>query len=192
MKTSLVFLLLGLVAYATPSSAQAIDASTKVPEVETTWPGIVFQIPEVVRIADHRLLMTVVIRAMPSAPAETLIGSPGTRPNNPTANDLLAPLIPTPFSLAGGVITEESTQIQYPQLAPEPHGLVYRPSTILCSLAPGQATYLTIQFAVPPPPKPDKDGKIPFQYISVLLPRAKEPVAHLLVPPVSLNPAAHL
>lgn len=177
--------MLCLIGFCLPAWSQNSGASSasKMPEVESTWPGILMQIPEIKRIPGNRLLFAVCLTATAKAPATTLIGTLGAYPPNATEAERLMPLIPTPYSLEGSIMTEERTQQKYEMLAPDPKGPNYRPSVILGSLSPGQCLYLTVQFPVPPPPPPDNNGYVPKQTVSILLPMAKGPIIHIVVPP---------
>jgi hypothetical protein len=153
------------------------------PEVESTWPGILMQIPEFKRIPGNRLLFVVRLIATAKAPATTFIGIPGVRSPDASEAERLMPVLPTPFSLQGSIMTEERTQQKYEMLAPDPKGPGCLPSDSLGSLSPGQALYMTIQFPIPPPPPPDNNGYVPKQTVSILLPKAKGPIIHIVVPP---------
>jgi len=177
--------LLCLIGFCLPAWGQNSGASSasQVPEVESTWPGILMQIPELKRIPGNRLLFAVCLTATAKAPATTFIGIPGVRPPNASAVELLVPVVPTPYSLEGSIMTEELTQQKYEVLAPAPKGPNYRPSVILGSLSPRQALYMSIQFPAPPPPPPDSSGHVPKQTVSILLPRAEGPLIHIVIPP---------
>ncbi|CAN5821442.1 hypothetical protein BH09VER1_BH09VER1_47130 [soil metagenome] len=169
----------------------AIGQETKPIEVETTWPGIVYQLIRVQRIAADRLLVGVKIVAKPSAPKSgTLIGVKVPIPTGASPEDIAAGRYePMAFSLSAAKMTEEKTGQEYPALAPSPSGQQYIPGEILTTLVPGRAEILTVQFAAPPPPVDESGapakGK---QTVSILLPNAKEPFAKVALPAILANP----
>ena len=183
MKRILVLLMAGIWAPLLAQTANQPPPEPKVPSVTTEWPGVLMKIPEVKRIGGNRLLLVVQIFATDAAPAGTLIGTPAVQDPNASAEDKMRPLVASPFSLQGSMMTEEHTLQKFPMLAQDPHGPIYPSSVLLASVAPGQSVYLTIQFALPPPPPPDNTGKIPKQTISVLLPKATGPITGVVVPP---------
>jgi hypothetical protein len=184
--------ILCLIGFFVPAWGQnsGVPSASKVPEVESAWPGILMQIPEVKRIPGNRLLFAVRLMATAKAPASTLIGMPGVHPPGATEEELLALLPPTPFSLGGSTMIEERTQQKYEMMAPDPKGPSYRPGGVSGSLSPGQVLYMTIQFPAPPPPPPDKNGVVPKQTVSILLPKAQGPILHVVVPPETPSTSA--
>jgi hypothetical protein len=185
MKRALLFIVLA----ALPLQAwgDSPSSSSATPFVESTWPGIEFHIPEVKRIAGNHLLVVVALWASAKAPSSTLIGTPGAYPPNPTKEELTMPLIPTPFSLQGSTMIEDRTQQKYEMVPSAPKAPFYRPSSMLASISPRQTLYMTIQFLAPPPPPPDKNGIVPKQTVSILLPEAEGPVTKVVIPPPVLT-----
>ena len=183
--------ILCLIGFCLPAWSQnsGTSSASQVPEVESTWPGILMQIPELKRIPGNRLLFAVCLTATAKAPASTFIGIPGVRSPNASAAELLMSIVPSPFSLAGSIMADEQTQQKYEMLAPDPRGPNYRPGVILGSLSPGQSLYLTVQFPVPPPPPPDSSGHVPKQTVSILLPKAQGPITHIVIPPETSSPS---
>ena len=159
-------------------------APPKTPQVDSTWPGVKLEVPEVKRIEDNRLLVVVQVHATSRAPSVTLIGTPPPPPPaNPTPDQLLDVHVAIPYSITSATMTDDLSQKKFAPLGPDPHGQIYRPSTLLGSLGPNESIYLTVQFAVPPPPPPDKDGKIPKQTVSILLPNSSGPITGIVIPP---------
>lgn len=164
---------------------QTSETPPPLPVVDSTWPGIQMQIPEVKRVAGNRLLFVVQLVATAKAPPSTLIGTPSAFAPQATLEERATIPMPTPYSLQGSTMVEERTQRNYEMLAPDPKGPIYRPNIFMGTLSPGQSCYLTIQFAVPPPPPPDENGHVPKQTVSILLPKAQGPITHIVIPPAA-------
>ena len=162
------------------------------PEGETNWPGIHFQIMYLKRIQQNHLLVGVRLFATSQAPAGgTLIGSPVPIPANADPRDIAAGLYrPSPFTMESSVMTDELTQKAYPVVPSiAPPGHKYRPAVILETLAPGQSDTVTLQFEVPPPPPPPKPGDPPVkQTLSFLFTNAKGEIKNVPLPPASAAP----
>jgi len=139
-------------------------------------------IPEVKRIAGNRLLIVVELRALATAPASTLIGTPPVYPAHLTRKERKMDLPPAPFSLQGATMTEERTQEKYEMVRPSSKPPFYRASAILASLASGKSLFLTIQFPAPPPP-PTENGITAKQTVAILLPKAKGVISNVAIPP---------
>ncbi len=186
-----LFYLLCLAGFSVHAWAQApAPASSDFPEVGSTWPGIQMQILKVVRIPGNRLLVEVRLLASPKAPQVTMIGYPPVIPTDATKEELETGFGPSPYSLEVATMTDERTQQRYNALRPNPKGPYYLASVVLASLSPGQGQYMTVQFPVPPPPPPDDSGHVPKQMVSILLPKAKGPIAGVVIPPETPTPAA--
>jgi hypothetical protein len=170
--------------------AQSSQGAGAFAEVETTWPGVRFQLFRIERIPLNRLVVAVRIFATDKAPRSgTFLGTRTRIPANANREDIGMGLYdPKPFSLAGAVMIDEQSGQKYavlPSIAPV--GKQYLPSATLASLMPGQAEMLTIQFAIPPSPAGDEPQK---QTASFLFPEAKGPIAKVQIPPAaSVDPA---
>ncbi len=163
--------------------AQASQAAGGFPEVETTWPGVRFQLFRIERISFDRLVVAVRIFATDKAsPSGTFLGTRIPIPANADREDVGMGLYdPKPFSLAGAVMIDEQSGQRYPVLPSiAPVGKRYLPSVTLASLMPGQAEMLTVQFAIPPLSAADGSQK---QTVSFLFPQAKGPIAKVRIPP---------
>jgi len=169
---------------ALPSSLWAQQPPDILGEVDTTWPGIHFQIFHVERIVGNRVLIGVKVVATPQAP--TL----GTQISvqAPIPKDVDPSLVRfghygmAPFSLDKAVMTDERTKQAYPVVPSDPAGPHYLPGQMIGTLHPNEAEVMTIQFDVPPPP-PDGNGNIPKKIVSILLPNAKGPITRIEIPP---------
>jgi hypothetical protein len=168
--------------------AQAQRPSSSPPslgEVDTTWPGIRFQLLKVERIPPDRLLAVIRIVATRQAPASgTLIGTKVSVPANVTTQDLIsARYAPRAFSLSASEMIHEQTARKFPALPPlASAGRSYVSGEILRTLLPGQAAILTVQFALPPGVASAETG-VPKQTASFLLPNAKGPITKVPIPP---------
>jgi hypothetical protein len=153
-------------------------------EVETTWPGIRYQIFHIERMPQERLLIAVRIVATPQAPPSgTLIGVSVPIPADATKEDLLSGRYsPRPLSLASSEMIDEETKQKYRPLPPVTlAGRSLIPSVTLSSLRPGQAEVLSLQFAVPTV-RPSSDSATSKQTVSFVFPNAKGPITKVAVP----------
>jgi hypothetical protein len=156
--------------------------SGRFPEVETKWPGVRFQVFRIERNSLNRLVVAVRIVATDKAPPSgTFLGTKTPIPANASPADIGTGIYdPKPFSLAASEMIDDETRQKYFVLPPiAPPGLTYLPGTIVKSLLPGEATLLTIQFAIPPSPPGDENRK---QTVSFLFPNAKGPITNVLIP----------
>ena len=166
-----------------PLQAQKREARN-LGEVETTWPGIRYQIFRIERMPQDRLLVGVRIVATPQAPPSgTLIGVSVPIPANATREDLLSGrYAPRPLSLASSEMIDEETEQKYRPLPPVTlAGRPLLPSVTLSSLRPGQAEVLSLQFAVPAV-RPSPDQETSKQTVSFVFPNAKGPITKVPVP----------
>ena len=165
------------------AQAQSSKADGAFPEVETTWPGVRFQLFRIERIPFDRLVVAVRIFATDKAPRSgTFLGTRTPIPANAKSEDIDIGLYdPKPFSLAGAVMIDDQSGQKYPVLPSiAPVGKRFLPNATLASLMPGQAEMLTIQFAIPPLPSGDELQK---QTASFLFPEAKGAIAKVQIPP---------
>jgi len=176
------FLILGLMTL----SLRVSDASPSLPdlrEVDSTWPDVKMQVLEVDRIDGNRLVVVIRLLASPNARGATLIGEPPVVPPTATPEEKKMGFGPGPFSLEGSTMIDERTQEKYAMLTPDKAASGYRPSVIMTTLLPREATIMTVQFPMPPPPLPDDKGIVPQQTVSILLPKAKGPITKIVIPP---------
>lgn len=155
----------------------------KFPEVETTWPGVRFQLYRVERNSLNRIVVAVRIIATNKAPISgTSLGSQTAPPPDATPEERTASLYNVkPFSLTSSQMIDELTGRKYSVLPSiSPPGTSYLPSYTFVSLFPGQAELLTIQFEIPP----WLGGGDPTrkQTVSFLFPNAKAPMTKVPVP----------
>jgi hypothetical protein len=154
-------------------------------EVETAWPGVLFQLVKIERILDERLLVVVRIVATAKAPATgTLIGIKPTVAVDGARDDGQPPTYELrPFSLASSVMIDDLTAQRFPALSPIfPPGREYAPSEILAHFPPGRAEILTLQFKVPPTALRADSGSAKLT-VSLLLTNAKGPISGIPIPP---------
>lgn len=151
-------------------------------EAETEWPGIRFQIFNVVAIPGNRLLIGVRVVASATAPKEgTLIGTKVPVPASATPTDIEQGLYnPVAFSLESAVMIDEKTKKEYKAVAPQP-GENYLSGPLLCSLRPLQAEAMAVQFTAPPI-EYDEKGRPLKRTVSVILPKAKTPINNVVLP----------
>jgi len=154
--------------------------------VDTTWPGIQYEIFAIQRIAGDRLIVAIKIEATPKAPETTFLGIEHKMPQNPTPQDRLeignGKYRPDPVSIESATMTDENTKQTFNTVQPAPNGPGYPPSSILTNLNRGEVKLMSIQFPIPPPPQP-VNGIIPKQTVSILLPNALGPITHVAIPP---------
>ena len=156
-------------------------------EVETNWPGILYNFVKVERILDDRLLMVIRIVATSQAPATgTLIGVKTSIPSDATLEDRRSGRYDSrPFSLASSVMIDDLTLQRFPALPPVfPPGKEYAPAEILAYLTPGRAAVLTLQFKVPPAALRADGPASEKQTVSLLLTNAKAPITGISLPSV--------
>jgi len=162
-----------------PLRAQTADTPAK---VATTWPGVDYQIFDVERIAGNRVLFGIKLVANSGAPAVTFIAV-----HTPVPKDADPSLVSTgvygteAFSLSTAVATNETSKETYATIAPDPTGAQYIPGQMLGSLRRNQGFTMSIQFEIPPA-KPDASGATPKISISLVLPNAKGPIPHIVIP----------
>lgn len=155
------------------------------PEIGTSWPGIHYQILQVDRIQDNRLIFYIKLLATNVTPEEgVFIGSKPSIPANATQLDVDMGLFAAkPFAIAGAEMIDEATQKKYSVLSPvAPPGKTYPPSHLLVKLSRGQSEMVSIQFAAPPPLPLDAQGRQPVQTISLLLPKANGALSRIPIP----------
>jgi hypothetical protein len=165
--------------------AQSSQGAGGFPEVESTWPGVRFQLFRIERIPSNRLVVAVRIFATDKAPRSgTFLGFRTPIPTNAKPEDIGMGLYdPKPFSLADSVMTDDQTGRRYPTLPPiAPTGTKYLPGATLKSLMPGEAEMLTVQFAVPAEMS-SADTDAAERTASFLFVNAKGPIAKVPVPP---------
>ncbi len=159
------------------------------PEGETNWPGVRYQILYVHRILQNHLLVGIRIYATSKAPA----GGTRIAKRNPITPDT-APqdivdgtYVPSQFTMDSSVMTDELTQKTYPVVPSiAPPGKIYCPAVLLETLAPGQSDVVVIQFETPPLPPPPPPGQPPIkQTLSFLFTNAKGPITNVPLPPPS-------
>ena len=152
--------------------------------VDTTWSGVVYEIPQVLRITGNRLVFVVVVHATDDAESKgTLIGNGGDIPPNASPEMIAAGYYrPTPFSIFSATMTDDASQVSYRAVEPDTAGPSYLESQLLTTVHPGETRIMTIQFPSPPPPAP-VDGIIPKQTVSLLLPNARGPITKVVVHP---------
>ena len=179
----LILLIVILSVGSLPLQAQK-EGTRNLGEVETTWPGIRYQIFRIERMPPGRLLVGVRIVATPHAPPSgTLIGVSVPIPANAAKEDLLSGRYsPRPLSLGASEMIDEATEHKYQPLPPITlAGRASLPSVTLCTLRPGQAEVLSLQFAAPPV-RPSPDQGTNKQTVSFVFPNAKGPITNVPVP----------
>ena len=163
--------------------AQSSQRAGGFPEVETTWPGVRFQIFRIERIPNRLVVAVRILATEKAPPTGTFLGTKTPLPSTATREDVSMGLYdPKPFSLTSAVMIDEQSGQRYPVLPSiAPPGKIYLPSIILASLMPGEAELLTIQFAAPP----FGEGELQKRTASFLLPNAKAPITRVPIPPSS-------
>jgi hypothetical protein len=171
---------------------QAQKAQVNLGECPTAWPGVIVRLVSVERIPNDRLMFLVRIVATSGANPGTLIGYPPIIPPNISKKQIAnGAFLPEPYSLNSATMTDEQTGKTYPALPTQsaPDGQAYRPSVLVSSLSPGQGTYMSVQFAIPPAPPANASGQPAKQTVSILLPMAKSPIPKIAVPTPTPAPA---
>ena len=150
-------------------------------EVETTWPGVRFQIFRIERIPNRLVVAVRILATEKAPPTGTFLGVKTPIPSTASPEDVSMGLYdPKPFSLISSVMIDEQSGQRYPVLPSiAPPGRKYLPRTILASLMPGEAELLTIQFAAPPS---FGEGELQKQTASFLFPNAKAPITRVPIP----------
>ena len=169
-------------------------------ETEATWPGVKFQITQMVRTDATHVLAAVRIIVGPSAPDNTFIGDPpkaGFRlqSSNSTLLGMDSPEHkPTPFSLATAKLIDETTRQEFKASPNVPMNPYFGGSSMLTTASRNTWSQLGVLFNVPPPQPAGADGKYPPQLATILLPKAKKAIEHVVLPlptPASaVSPAA--
>jgi len=176
-------LLCAMVALTLLMGGAPANSAPSFPEIETTWPGVRFQLFRIERNSLNRLVVAVRIVAIDKAPPSgTFLGTKTPIPANASPIDIdMGAYDPKPFSLAAAEMTDDETGKKYFVLPPiAPPGMTYLPGTTAKSLLPGQAEILTVQFAIPPSPPGNEFRK---QTASFLFPNAKGPITKVPIPP---------
>lgn len=169
-----------------PWAIQAQPAAT-LGEADATWPGVKLEITKLARIDATHVAAAVRIDVGPGAPALTLIGDPppaGLKiPANATARDIQSgKYSPIPYSLTLAKLIDEGTKAEFKAERNPPLHPAFGPNTIVTSLRPGNWIQLGVVFPCPPPPPPDANGRPVPQKAAFLLPKAKHPIVHVVLP----------
>jgi len=171
--------------WAQPTTPGA-PAATGLGETESTVRGIRLQIFQVNRIPGDRLTVIVKVYAeQDAAPNGTQLGTIPALSNGAQASD--AKYQAKPFSLLPATLTDDATQTSYAAVRPLP-GAPPILATSLTTLMPTDATYLSIQFPLPPPPQ-STDGSVPHQTVSIQLNNGRGPITKVVIPPPTPAPA---
>ena len=174
-----------LLTTAAASCSHAVSAQDKIGEVDTTLPGVRYELSRIERIPHNRLLVAVRILATAKTPAEgAFLGFQPQVPRNASRDALTSGrFAPRPLSFSSSQMIDQATDLKYPALTPIPvGGKEFLPAEVLGLLRPGQSRAVTLQFAVP---KVLAGSEGSPQVVSFLFPNAKGPITRVAIPPLS-------
>jgi hypothetical protein len=158
-------------------------------KTSSNWPGVDFEVTQIVRVAPDRLVVVVRVHTGSRAANPTLLSFPKKRissdPSTYESGLPGLPVLPDPFSLQGAVLVDNATRNKYAALADLPSKPFFGPNAAATTMRPNEFLQMAVQFPAPPPPPPDQFGKVPEQKVSVVFPHAKLPVKDLVIPPPS-------
>ncbi|XHR29477.1 MAG: hypothetical protein ACFUZC_02735 [Chthoniobacteraceae bacterium] len=167
------------------SASSLADVGKLLGEVDSEWPGVKFQVTQIQWIDSEHLLVTVRLVVGPGAANPTLIGiesSTGAIPKSAPSQEVASGKYDsTPFSLKTAILYDEGTHQNYPALPGLPAKPFLGPNALLTTLRPGNWIQLAVQFPAPPPP-PDDQKTISEQKVTLVFPKAKGPIRHLILP----------
>lgn len=191
---SLLFSLAAFVLIDSEALAQGAETTEILGSAATKWPGVTFNVTEVHRVANDRVLMVIRVQADGSAEPETLIGVPAAKSEKDIPEDLnpsdVGNYAPTRFSLAGGSLTAKGTGVKYPSLPELPTEPYFGPNAICVNLERGGWLQLAVQFEAPPetsadPNNTDAEAKQPA--VDVSLPAAERPITNITIPKMEVT-----
>jgi hypothetical protein len=163
---------------------RAAPSASKQSEVESTWPGVRFQIADIKPIDGDRLLFLIRLQATPQAARGTTIGVISPIPPGTPKEDISGGQYgPNPFSLIAAVLTDEQTGKKYPAVTPDPNSPAFAPFQVLTTLSPGGSLVMAVEFQKPPAIV-DSEGKPKMPTVSLLLPQAKNAIEKVALPTV--------
>jgi len=156
-------------------------------ETDAKWPGVKLKISELIRIDATHVLAGVQINAGAAAPVTTTIGEMPkfgfVPPPHVTREELESGKYSAKsYSLTDAVVVDEITQQKIraaTDLPPKPY---LGPNSIVITLHRNTGIQLSVLLNVPPPQPAGSDGKFPPQNVIILLPNAKNPIEHVLLP----------
>jgi len=188
-KNFYLFCCLGGLIWLVSCASSLADVGKLLGEVDSEWPGVKFQVTQIQRIDSEHLLVTVRLVAGPGAANPTLIGiesSNGAIPQNAPPQEVASGKYDsTPFSLKTAILYDEGTHQKYTALPGLPAKPFFGPNALLTTLRPGNWIQLAVQFPTPPPPPPSDDQKtISEQRVTIVFPKSKGPIRHLILPQV--------
>jgi hypothetical protein len=151
--TAVLLVLAPLPLFSQQGSEPAAFAQLLVP---TSWPGVSYQVLDIERIQDNRLLVVLQLVAdkKKTSAQGVFIGVKTPIPADASTEDIQAGRYdPKPFSIASSQMVDDQTGEKYPALpAVAPEGKAYPMDYILTKLVPGTTSeYLSLQFAAPTP-----------------------------------------
>lgn len=183
MKLVLSLLLLGVCSLSASAPPLA--------EVESTWPGVRFQIMNAQRLDPTHILFTVRVKADRTiGKSFILVDRPEQAvPAGASAADIESGKYEaTPFSFVGSKLTDESTGKVYEALPTVPDQPFVGPNTALTSLNPGGSFQMAVYMNVPPPLPKNAEGVTPPQKVTIQFPKAAKPLVGFVLPPDIIQP----
>lgn len=166
-------------------------AAKPLAEVETVWPGVKFEVMNVMRLDTGHVLLTVRVRADLANKSVTRLvdREEQTPPPNASAEDLESGKYEaTAFTLVGTTLTDEATGRTFPSMPDLPATPYVGPNMALMALEPGSGAQMAVYLQAPPPLPPAADGSPTPQKVSILFPKAAKPMTGLLLPAEITNP----
>jgi hypothetical protein len=174
--------------------ASAVMGDPALPPVDSDWPGVKFQITQVLRVDPAHVLMVVHIIADSSAPASTFLGylpaAGMVLPKDPSFNDINSgKYLPKPFLLKDSFIFNEKTKEKFPAEPRVPNQPYFGDNEICTPLLKGGWIQLAVMFKAPPESVPTADEAAPSQpKVDVYLPKAKLPIRNVELPKLAATP----
>ena len=167
-------------------AALPLHAQTQA-STDATWPGVKLKISELVRIDATHVLAKVHVTSSASAAAATIIGTMPkngfTAPPNVTREELESGKYSAKgYTLSDAVVVDEGTQQKFHASTNLPRSPFFGPNNVVTELARNSGIQMGVLLNVPPPQPVESDGKSPPQKVTILLPNAKNPIEHVLLP----------
>lgn len=181
MKLILALLLSVVCPLAETLCAEPEAASTGI----TAIPNLKLRVDSIKRINENHVVFVIKAEVEAGATAAVHLETPGVKPPpNATKQDIASGKYgATAFSLMGAEMFDEDSGKKYPAIVPTQSIPFFGPSSAKIILDPGSSFQMSICFHAPPPYKPDENGAVPDQKVTLLFANAIKPLKGLVLPP---------